>query len=125
MTLVDNSCLCIALFSPDKELQSANSAMQAFFKDDVPWRNIQNPDLERLASMHSEKNLIYSGFVTIGSNTTINTSISDNVFRKNGSILIIGGVNANQMADHNLKLHDMNREISDLQRQLMKEKVTL
>jgi len=39
--------------------------------------------------------------------------------------LIVGGIDAKQMVDHNTRLSHLNGEISNLQRQLIREKVTL
>lgn len=124
-TLLHNNSLCIGLFSADKTLVFANPAMTSLFKEEVPWENILNPRLESLAASTGSGTLVYSGFMTIGSLSSVNTSIQAEVYKKNGELLIIGGVDARQLVSHNQILHSLNRDISNLQRQLLKEKQTL
>ncbi len=124
-TLLHNNSLCIALFSADKSLVFANGAMRALFKEEEPWKNILNPPFESLAASTDRGTLVYSGFLTIGSVFTVNASIQAEVYKKNGELLIVGGVDASQLVGQNQILHDLNRNISNLQRQLLKEKQTL
>lgn len=124
-TLLHNNSLCIALFSADKSLVFANPAMTSLFKEEEPWKNILNPRFESLAASAGTGTLVYSGFLTIGSLSAVNASIQAEVYKKNGELLIIGGVDASQLVSQNQILHDLNRDISNLQRQLLKEKQAL
>jgi len=124
-TLLQNNSLCVALFSADKSLVFANPAMTSLFKEEEPWRNILNPRFESLAASSGTGTLVYSGFLTIGKLSSVNASIQAEVYKKNGELLIVGGVDAGQLVRQNQILHDLNRDISNLQRQLLKEKQTL
>lgn len=124
-TLLHSNSLCVALFSADKSLIFANSAMTSFFKEEEPWKNILNPRFESLAASAGTGTLVYSGFLTIGSLSTVNASIKAEVYKKNGELLIVGGVDASQLVSQNQILHDLNRDITNLQRQLLKEKQAL
>ncbi len=124
-TLLHNNSLCIALFSADKSLIFANPAMTSLFKEEESWKNILNPGFESLAASTGIGTLVYSGFLTIGSLSTVNASIQAEVYKKNGELLIVGGVDASQLVGQNQILHSLNRDISNLQRQLLKEKQTL
>lgn len=123
-SLLENRSLCVALFSCDGQLLFANNAMKLLFKDE-PHKSILHPSFDRLIETHSDSPLVYSGFITIGDYSSVNTSILAHAYRKDEKILIIGGVEANQLVIQNNSMHNLNREIGNLQRQLIKEKHTL
>lgn len=124
-TLLKNNSLCIALLSLEGDLLFANPAMQSLFKEQQPSRNFINPTFEALIQERSEKAQIYSGYITIGDLQSVNTSIEAEVYRKKGEILIIGGIDPEKLVDQNQKLHKLNKEINNLQRQLIREKYNL
>ena len=90
-----------------------------------PSKSLQNPTLGKLRSMSFEKALVYEGYLTIGDNLNHFNSIQAKFFRKNDRLLIVGSVDVGLMAEQNDAMRRLNDEISNLQRQLMKEKVAL
>lgn len=125
LSLLENNTYCVALFSRDKELLFSNPAMRSLFKENNPWQNFLHPDLTALLSEAKQSTLVYKGFITIGNLNSVNTSIQAEVYVKNDEVLIIGGVEAAQLIVQNERLHDLNQDISNLQRQLIKEKINL
>jgi len=126
LSVLENGSLCIALFSDSGKLIFANKTMKALFIiPGKPSDNILNPSFEKLAGFKSKTSLVYKGFLTLGNFSSINTSILVRVFRKDDEILIIGGVDTRQLSQQNETMHNLNREISNLQRLLIKEKSSL
>ncbi|MHC1690229.1 MAG: sensor histidine kinase [Bacteroidales bacterium] len=126
LSIVENGSLCLALFSENGELLFANKTMkELFINPEKPSDNILNPSFEKLTGFTSTTSLIYKGFLTLGNFSSINTSILVRVYRKENEILIIGGVDTRQLTQQNETMHDLNREINNLQRLLIKEKSSL
>jgi signal transduction histidine kinase len=123
--IIGNNTFCIAVFKTDGELVFANSAMRLLFGDSIPRDSLLNPTFEKLIHINADNALIYKGFLTLGNYSTINNSITASVFLKNGKILISGGTDANQLIQNNTFMHELNREVNNLQRQLIKEKRNL
>jgi two-component system, sensor histidine kinase and response regulator len=124
ISLQQNSSLCIALFSTDKTLLYANSSMDAMFKKGT-HESFINPTFDKLLSLKNAGTLIFEGFLTLGDYTSVNTSIWARAFRKDERILILGGMDTSQLLAQNETMHQLNREINNLQRELIKEKHTL
>jgi two-component system sensor histidine kinase/response regulator len=124
LSLLNNKSLCVALFSCEGELLFVNPAMSSLFHDD-PIKSFINPAFEKLSGLSGSTSKVYEGFITIGDYSSVNTSILAHVFKKNDKLLIIGGVDVDQLSLQNINLHHLNREINNLQRQLIKEKHTL
>lgn len=115
---------CIALFTTDKRVLFANDLMMSLFKGD-PFVSFINPDFDQFLSMDKSKPLIFQGYITLGDYTSVNTSIWANVYQKNEKILLLGGMNSTQLSEQNRMMHQLNSQISYLQRQLIKEKEAL
>lgn len=114
--------LCIAIFNINKELVYANQAMKMFFKD-TPQESLINPSLEKLIA--STKDTHFEGIMTIGSDYDSNTSIDAMAFQKQSEILIVGEVDTATITHQNINLAKLNREVNNLQRQVIKEKIIL
>ncbi len=123
-SLIDSNVLSIALFSINKELIFANKAMTSLFTGKA-CDNLLNPTFETLLLLDNSQALIFNGYLTIGTYSSINTSIYAQIFRKDNKLLIIGGVIANQLIDQNKIVHKLNRDLNNLQRELIKEKNVL
>ncbi|PKO99983.1 MAG: hypothetical protein CVU13_00300 [Bacteroidetes bacterium HGW-Bacteroidetes-8] len=120
--IIENNTFCIAVFKTDGELLFANNAIRTLFGESIPKDSLLNPPFEKLININAINPLIYKGFITFGDYSSINNSISASVFYKNGKILISGGTDANQLIQNNSLMHELNREVNNLQRQLIKEK---
>ena len=116
--------LCVALFDTDKNLLFATSAMQTLFKDE-PAESFINPTIDALLAKESTNSLIFHGWVTIGDYISFNNTIIAHVYKKEGKLLIIGGVEAPELMNQYMAMQQLNQQINKLQRDLVKEKITL
>ncbi|HAN77124.1 MAG TPA: hypothetical protein DCQ31_04790, partial [Bacteroidales bacterium] len=123
-TLIKNNSLFIALFNLDGELLFASNSMANFLLP-VPKNSLINPTFEKICSFNSSEILIFEGFLTITTNLNLNTSLWSQIYRKQNQLLIIGTPDATQLIEQNTTMHELNREIGNLQRELIKEKKTL
>lgn len=123
-SLTENSPLGIALFSVDGGLIYANSTMNSLFRGD-PCDSLINPDYEKLTRLKTNKSEIYSGYMTIGNNSSDNISIMSRVYRKKDQLLITGAVDSKDLIRHNKAMNQLNYEINNLHRQLIKEKYAM
>ena len=119
--LLNNNSLCIALFSTDGKLLFANNSMSVHFKGE-PFQGFINPTFDELLLVDNSVSLIFNGFLTLGDYSSVNTSIFAQVYRKENKMLVVGGIDAAQLLEQNETMHQLNREISNLQRELIKEK---
>src|SRR6056297_3856210 len=124
LTLTKNNSIGIALFSPGREFLFANTFMKSFFNGHA-HKCLLNPAFDNLTKKETDKILIFEGYLTLGDYSSVNTSLWSQVYRKNGKLLIIGGIDAQQCIKQNKKLHQLNREITDLQREVMQKKNSL
>ncbi len=120
LSLKESETLCIAVFTTEGELLFANATMSMLFKGDAA-SSLLNPSLEKLINLNNSQSLIFQGFLTIGNHLS-NLSIQSHIFRKSDRLLIIGGINLHQMLTLNEKLLNLNRENTDFQHQLIKDK---
>lgn len=116
-----NESVCIAVFNLNKELVYANNAMWGLFKGD-PSKSLINPSLDSLLVLDGDNCLIFNGYLTIGDNFSVNSSILVHIYRKNDELLIVGGMPFQQLVENNEAMHRLNRENIDLQRELIREK---
>jgi two-component system, sensor histidine kinase and response regulator len=123
-TLLTSNFLYLALFTTEKELIFASKSMKRLFKNE-PHISFINPSFDTLLQLDHSNPLIFEGFLTIGDYSSVNTSIWTQIYRKEDEILILGGVNSSQLIEQNEIMHQLNREVSNLQRQLIKEKHAL
>ncbi|TCO11052.1 sensor histidine kinase [Natronoflexus pectinivorans] len=121
-SLSKSSSVFLALFSTEKELLYANSNFKQLIKDNNPTESLLNPSFDTILSLNAEESPLFSGYITVGNSHGLNNSILADVFRKGKQILIIGGIDAQQLIRQNEIMLNLNREISDLQRELIKEK---
>lgn len=122
--LSSTNILCVALFDHDKNLLFATAAMTALFKDD-PAESFINPTIDNLLAKENSEPLIFHGWVTIGDYVSFNNTILAHVYKKEGKLLIIGGVEAPELMNQYMAMQQLNQQINKLQRELVKEKVTL
>lgn len=116
--------LCIAIFDENQDLEFATPVMESLFKG-KPSESFINPTIDKLLQIKSDHPLIFQGMITIGDYLSLNNSISADVYLKNGKLLIIGGVEAPELIDQYVAMQQLNQQINKLQRELLKEKVTL
>ncbi len=122
--IAESNSLFLALFAADRTLLYANSAMMSLFKGD-PCRSLLNPTFDELWKAEETSASVYRGFLTVGDDSSINTSIRVRVYRQKDRLLILGDIDAKPLVEQNEALFRLNREISDLQHQLIQEKNNL
>ena len=123
-TLIRSKSLCVALFSTNGELIFANDSISVLFKAE-PFKSFINPTFDNLLLSDNSVPLIFEGFLTLGDYSSINTSLWAQVYRKENRLLVLGGVNAAILIEQNESMHQLNHEINNLQRELIKEKHSL
>lgn len=123
-SLLNSRSFCIGLFNIKGRLLMANEAFSVLLKENSK-KGLINPTFDKLVTLNYSNSLIFEGAMTLGDSNTINASIEAKVFRKNNKLLILGGINVSQLLAQNESMHLLNREIINLQRQLIKEKLLL
>jgi two-component system NtrC family sensor kinase len=122
--LPENNSFGIALFSESGDLLFANEAMKSLapnFSSD----SLLHPTFSHLNVPKNTTSESFSGYITIGELGKVNTTIEAKVFRKNGGILIAGGINVASLIEQNKTMHFLNQRVTNLQRQLTQEKAEL
>lgn len=119
-----SSSFCYALFHENHELLTANKGMQKLFKGEAS-ESFLNPSISNLFSISKSETLIFEGIITIGNRTKTDVSLIGKAYRKDKQLLILGEVDVKQLTTQNEVMYQLNNEISNLQRQLIKEKKTL
>jgi len=122
-TILKSNSIGIALYNLDGELLFANDYIKKLFKESK--ENFINPTFDTLVSIQSSHLMVFEGYITLGDYSSLNTSIWGQVYRKENKLLVIGGIDAEQCIENNKKLHQLNREILDLQRDLIRKRNTL
>lgn len=118
--LLKSNSLCVALFSTDSKLLFSNEAFSSLVKGE-PCQSFLNPSFDELLSLEDISNPIFDGFLTFGDYQSVNHSIAAQIFKKNNKLLVIGGVDTSQLLEQNSAMHQLNREVVNLQRDLIKK----
>lgn len=120
--------VAIGVFSTEGKFLSGNPAMNFYMGLDIQrgiYRNtIVNPD-PSIFSIYSDNELIFNGLLTISDGAEISYSLEASIYRKNDSCLVFAEANIEQLFSENKKMSKLNQEVNNLQRQLIKEKITL
>ena len=126
LSVAESPSIYIALFKVSGELVFANKTIKKTFNSSLtPAGNFLNPSFNKLVNKEAKETTIYTGYVTLGSYDTENISLLGRFYRKGDEILFIGGVDSQQLLEQNKLLYNLNSEINNLQRQLVKEKSLL
>jgi two-component system, NtrC family, sensor kinase len=119
------------IFSLGGKLLYANSAMCYYLDTDpvhlTPKNSLINPTFEefvnRIPKINKEK--IFEGLITIGNFEDVHYILPSKVLRKDDQIMIYLEVDVPQMFEDNKKMIQLNRDVNDLQKQLIREKMIL
>lgn len=114
---------CLAIFNIHGSLVFANKNFQMFFSDE-PAKNLISPSLETIIGLPS-KPLCYEGLLTIGDSETFTTTVNCRIWCKGDELLILGKPDWFQISQQFTKMTRLNQEVNNLQRQLIKEKMTV
>lgn len=122
----ESKSFIIGLFAEDGVLISSNKGFQNLFElVDSPKDIFINPTLEQLIKKNADQEETFNGVVTLGDGKRNNFSIEAKVFKKENEVLIVGDFDVRNLVSNNLRMADLNQEISNLQRELIKEKKVL
>ncbi|MCK9303982.1 MAG: HAMP domain-containing histidine kinase [Bacteroidales bacterium] len=102
----------------------SNEAFNSLINND-PAGSFLNPSFDALLKLDNSSALIFDGILTFGDYKSVNPSIAAQIFRKHNKLLIIGGGDTTQLLEQNSAMHQLNREIIGLQRDLIKKTRTL
>ncbi|PXY00724.1 hypothetical protein DF185_12505 [Marinifilum breve] len=123
-SILKSNSLCAAMFTIGGKLLFSNPAFDSLITTDA-LASFINPSFEDLIALPNHNILIFEGYLTLGSMDSTNTSIFVQAYRKDEQILILGGMNNQQLLEQNDKMAGLNREISNLQRELLKKNISL
>jgi len=126
--IIKGKSVAIGVFDLKGELLDANWAMIYFLdidsKEKKPINSFVNPEFSVFAAdSHSGK--IFEGFLTIGNSSDVSYSLEATVFRRDHRILVFAEANVPELFEGNRRMSQLNQEVNNLQRQLIKEKMTL
>ena len=126
--IIKGKSVAIGVFDLKGELLDANWAMIYFLefdsKEKKPINSFVNPEFSVFAEdSHSGK--IFEGFLTIGNSSNVSYSLEATVFRRDQSVLVFAEANVPELFEGNRRMSQLNQEVNNLQRQLIKEKMTL
>ncbi|GEM_PF-657594 len=121
------SSVGIAVYLTDETLLFANTAMSAFLDigdDDLkPSNSFINPKFSTFLS--GPDCLVYDGFATIGNYTNTGFVLKTKVFKRENTILVCVEADIPDLFRENKKMSQLNQEVNNLQRELIKEKKNL
>lgn len=119
---IDDSA-CLAIFNINGTLVYANPTFQMFFTGE-PAKNLISPTFDTMIGLPS-KLLCYEGLLTIGDSETFTTTVNSRIWRKNDELLVLGKPDWFLISQQFTKMTRLNQEVNNLQRQLIKEKMTV
>ncbi len=115
--------VCIALLNENGDEIYKNEAFRLLVNENLS-QNLINPNFSDLLAM-SATPLCFQGLLTVGNVETNQVTIESKIWHRDGEILIVGHLNWVEMIGQFNKMSRLNQEISNLQRQLIKEKTML
>lgn len=121
--LTDFESVCIALLNESGDELYKNKPFQLLVNENLA-QNLINPTFSNLVAMPATP-LCFQGLLTIGNVETNQVSVETKIWHKDGEILIVGQLNWIEIIGQFNKMSRLNQEISNLQRQLIKEKTML
>lgn len=118
----------IGVFDPYGLLLDGNRAMCYFLDTDgglnSAGNTFVNPEFKSFARIENDGK-IFEGLLTIGDFGLTSYTLEARVFRKGDRFLVFAEANVPQLFSDNSKMSQLNQEVNNLQRQLMKEKMNL
>jgi signal transduction histidine kinase len=114
----------VALFSEAGELLFANNVMGKILNEGT-FKSFIKPILNEKSDTIKSSSKIFEGYITLGDGVNKRHKLFGKIYRKNDSILLICEEDVERLTEQNLVMRRLNTEISDLQGQLINQKVTL
>ncbi len=118
--VLTSTSFCFALFKPDGTLVYNNPGFRLLFRGKPTLENATPDILSLVQSAKGEK--IYTGKINFYEPGEIALTVEGEVYYENNEIAVIGSVNISDLKTNSENIASQNREINNLQRQLMIEK---
>lgn len=119
--------VAFGVFSDTGKLLDANEAMCTLLdtsKQELnPKNSFVNPSFSHLEGTSGE--IVFEGLLTIGNYSDTSYVLNSKIIRKDNILFVVAEVDIKKMFDENSKMSQLNREVNNLQRQLIKEKKKL
>ena len=114
---------CFGILSKAGKWEFKNPAIEIFLQK-FSEPGIINPEVMQFFHDQSEGN-VFEGFLTFGDKNNAGISIFSRIIKNQGFLYIYGGVDLDENVRQNIKLNQLNIEVIDLERNLIKEKKRL
>lgn len=120
--------VAMGLFSLDGRLLSANGALCYYLdanpEELKPKNHFINPEFSAFNQEHHGE-LVFEGLMTLGNYLDVSYVLQAHVFRRGETILLYAELDAPSLIEDNNKMSQLNQEVNNLQRILIKEKKKL
>jgi two-component system, NtrC family, sensor kinase len=118
--------VALGLFNIEGKLLFANAAMCYYFNTNEtelqPKNFFVNPQFD---SFLEGEGLVFEGYTTIGNYADSSFVLLAKVYKQSDQVFVFAEPNVPELFENNLKLSDLNQQVNNLQRQLIKEKKAL
>ncbi len=119
----------IAVFHKEGRLLYANHGMRILLETEQgehqPADYLINPNFADLINRSPLESPVFEGFLTLGNGLDLSRTIFGKAYRRGDALLIIGEYDVLELDYMNRQMAQLNQEISNLQRKLIKEKHSL
>ncbi|QTA80176.1 Two component system response regulator/histidine kinase [Desulfonema limicola] len=125
----ESRAFVIGLFNLNGDLIYANSGMKIILDADnpshLPADYLRNPDFNKLVQTLCSQDSVFEGFLTTGNGFDISHTILSKAYLKENHLLITGEYDVMELDFMNREMTQLNQEINNIQRKLIKEKSIL
>ncbi len=116
----------MAVLDEGRSISYANRGMRVLLGMDKgnpdPVGYLLNPTYDDLMAVVPSGESIFAGVLTAGNGTDVFRSVVARAYRRGGQVLLIGEYDVSELDGQNRRMLALNREITNLQRDLIKEK---
>ena len=127
--LDSSRALSVGILNPDGDILYSNRSFRDIFdvrKDGIDLvSNMVSPSFSQFKAEGGGQKLIFDGIITISDGLASINSYSGRVYSGGNQFLIVAELNSDELREINCNLGRLNREVTDLQRKLIKEKSNL
>lgn len=120
--------IAMGIFNADGRLLTANRALCFYLdtnpEDLKPKNHFINPEFS-VFQQEQQGELVFEGLMTIGNYLDVSYVLQAHVYRRGDAILVYAELDAPSLIEDNNKMSQLNQEVNNLQRTLIKEKKRL
>lgn len=114
----------IIIFNSKGEVLKKNKIYDQLIVTDFPSA-FTNPSFESIVQSKLPDGLIFRGYITFNNEQEFNISLHSSIYRKGEEFFLCGGIDFMETLSQSKMYYELNREITSLQRTLLKEKTVL